>query len=117
MHMIKDTKVANGAPNPTSKRVIPFILLRAKETGILIKNVAIRLCTIGKTGCPHPLKKEFIQKIKQTRIQSILYDLKYIAAVYITSLSLENRDVILSGEICEYIQKAIPITKEQAIPP
>ena len=71
---------------------------------------------MGKIGCPHPLKKEFIQKIKQTRIQSKLYDFKYAAAVYITSLSLENRDVILSGEICEYIQKAIPITKEQVIP-
>ena len=64
--------MARGAAKPTGVRFPPPLREKKKERGMRTRKVESRLCTRGKTGCPPPLKKAFMQKTKQTAMQSAL---------------------------------------------
>lgn len=56
MHINSDTIVESGGANPIQKSEVGSIWLKIHDSGILNRKVAIRLCTIGKSEFPCPLK-------------------------------------------------------------
>lgn len=71
-HRSRDRREAAGAAKPMESILGAAACMNSPEMGMRTKKVAMRLWTSGKTGCPPPLKKAFIQKTKETKTQSML---------------------------------------------